>query len=511
MAYLPSILGWDSVRFVTLDYPKCQETARVSSCSSDRCTVPLLSCGIQYKDKFMSFGGLINKWRPFISYPGLEDTFKHTEEEVKRRLQPVASTHPRIIDFGVDRLDELEGQNLNFEGLNELILQQDFAGVERGRIEKERMPLRTGKKVVNPLALAQRKQAMAAKRKKGKTEKISPSNVKAYPNLSSTLATSSLALSAPTNRSNNIRSGVPKVSYKRNGDLLVKHREFIIDLPGSVAFAITTININPGLPAVFNWLYRLAQCYSSYIVHNFKVCFETESSTGSTGTVVIAIDYDPSNSAPTTKAQAMAYRGSVRSAPWAPSCHVSLTEDLRKRQSYYVRGGALIPGQDVALFDVGNLFLITQGMASAVVVGEVWIDYEIEFRTPKTLSAGGGNAVWSQFVWTSNSFFVLNQGNLPVSFVTVNGVNFTVTFTFLQPWQGICGMDVVGTGLNIVSGSFSGAAGVSATAQTNAAGTLANGYAVVRANAGQVLTFAATNTTITSGNLYFCQGTGAFN
>lgn len=336
---------------------------------------------------------------------------------------------------------------------------------------------------------------------------------RAYPALSTSISNSSMAVSAPTSRTNINRSGIPSIRYRPNGDVRVAHREFILDLPGSVAFAITTINLNPGLPAVFNWLYRIAQSFESYIVHNLQICFETESSTGSTGTVVMAIDYDAADAPPSTKAQALAYRGTVRAAPWTAACHTSLLEDLRKRSSYFIRGGSLVTGQDVTLYDVGNLHLITQGMANTATVGEIWIKYDIEFRTPKTLSAGGGNAVWGKWDADTNASFTRADGNLPASTVFAGGLTYTATWTFVQPWQGTLAVQVSGTGLLMSSLNFTGTAvvGVTGSGAANAAQTFAAGSVQLNAVAGSTLILQLPNASILTGTMIFCQGLGAFN
>lgn len=329
--------------------------------------------------------------------------------------------------------------------------------------------------------------------------------------MSSSITKNSVSLSAPTSQTRVNRSGVPKIRYRPNGDCRISHREFIYDLPGSVAFACTTFNINPGLPAFCNWLYRLAQSFESYIVHSLMFRFETESPTSSTGTVVLAVDYDAGDAAPTTKAQALAYRGTVRSAPWAPSCHTSLLEDLRKRSSYFVRGGSIAVGKDYALYDIGNLFLITQGMASTANVGEIWVEYDIEFRTPQTLSAGGGNAVWSQYNMLNNSTFSNVTGNLPATFVFTPGAAATAAFTFLQPWQGICSTEVDGTGIVFTGVNFTGTSKVYGSGVTDNGQLLSNGFCLINAVPGSTFSILMTNTTITTGLIYFTQGLGAFN
>jgi hypothetical protein len=98
---------------------------------------------------------------------------------------------------------------------------------------------------------------------------------------------------------------------------------------------------------------------------------------------VLAVDYDASDIAPTTKQQMLAFRGSVRSAPWSPCQHVSLKEDLSKLKSNYVRAGLQPANTDVKLYDVGVLNVATQGISTnSATCGELYVEYDIDLLTP---------------------------------------------------------------------------------------------------------------------------------
>jgi hypothetical protein len=333
-----------------------------------------------------------------------------------------------------------------------------------------------------------------------------------YPSLVETMANDSVSVAAPNPRSYLRRQPGATIGYRPNGECTITHREFVADVNGSVAFTAVSYAINPGLNGSFPWLSRMAANYESYRFSTLRYQFQTEASTSATGSLILAIDYDPVDTAPTSKTQVLSYASTVRSAPWTPCVHSSLAKDLRKRESYFVRAGSIGANNDIRLNDVGNLFVVTQGMAGATIIGELWVEYSVILSTPKTLSAGSGNSVWSHFTWNTQNTLGLQTGNLPATVVQGGAIGGTITetFTFSQPWQGLLSLDHEGTGLNMVNGSISGAAGVSAQIQTNAAGTLVTGYAVVNAQPGQTLVVNIPNTTITGGNEYFTQGTGAF-
>jgi len=141
--------------------------------------------------------------------------------------------------------------------------------------------------------------------------------------------------------------------------------------------------INPGQSNLFRWLSRVAANYESYKFSRLKFDYATEAPSSLGGTLVLAVDYDASDAAPVSKQQAMAFRSSVRSAPWAPCQHSSIAEDLAKAKTNFVRPGPQPPGTDIKTYDIGNLFVISQGVTTAAaVLGELWVEYDVLLMTP---------------------------------------------------------------------------------------------------------------------------------
>lgn len=332
-----------------------------------------------------------------------------------------------------------------------------------------------------------------------------------YPTLA-TVGSDTLALSAPTNTTRINRAGRPKIQYRGNGDCYIVHREYIMDATASVTMTTTGLAINPGLSSTCPWLSRIASNYESYVFDSLKFHFETQSSTVATGTVIMTVDYDAADAAPTTKTQALAYRGAVRSAPWASCCHVSAPEDLRKRKTYFVRAGNLAPGKDVNLYDTGNFYFLSLGQGGVGTSGELWIDYAIKLMTPRALSAGGGNAIWGQYDPVDNTNICqYTGGNLPASVVSSGTTTAVMTVTFTQPWQGVCTFDYSGTGL--VAAVFGGTATrTDAWSVVNGGTSQLVGHVTINAIGGQTLTVTIGNTTIVpaaNNGVWFTQGLGA--
>jgi len=165
----------------------------------------------------------------------------------------------------------------------------------------------------------------------------------------------------------------------------VSHREYLGDVTGSTAFTVQKFqSINPGLSAAFPWLAPIARQYETYFVRSMSFEYETQESTATAGTICMALDYDPSDTAPQNKTQLLSYKGAVRSPGWAPVVMSCSIPDLSVHGAgRFVRAGT-IASTDVKLYDVGNFALATQGFAGATVAGELYVSYVIDFMTPQS-------------------------------------------------------------------------------------------------------------------------------
>jgi hypothetical protein len=221
------------------------------------------------------------------------------------------------------------------------------------------------------------------KAQKSTTRKARPRKGKS---LEQTLGTQGPISAAPTARSRTIRTAKPQLESQRNGDCRIRHREYIQDITAGTGspsvFSVQTLPVNPGQQSTFPWLSQLAQRFESYRFDSLKFCFETESPSTTPGSLILGVDYDASDPAPVSKQQLMAYRSSVRSAPWEYCCHTSLSEDLHKQKSYFVRPAGVPVSADVKLYDVGNLQVASQGATSAATLGELYVEYDVLLMTP---------------------------------------------------------------------------------------------------------------------------------
>ncbi len=189
-------------------------------------------------------------------------------------------------------------------------------------------------------------------------------------------------VSAPAALSRMSRQNAPKMSMSSNGQVcVVTHREYVAEVPGATNWTTTSYVIQPALQALFNWLASIAGNFEKYRFRRLRFCYETESATSQTGSVVLAIDYDALDAAPASKQAALSYKSSVRSPPWQECClDCDLANDA-ERDLYYTRAGSVPSGSDQKLYDMGQLFVGVQNSSGAT--GELWVEYVVELHTPQ--------------------------------------------------------------------------------------------------------------------------------
>lgn len=291
-----------------------------------------------------------------------------------------------------------------------------------------------------------------------------------------------------------------------NGDVVIKHREFIRDLNGTVtAFGLTAFPINPGLPGTFPWLSSVASSYESYVFESLKFFYEPQVATTTGGYAMLSVDYDASDPAPTTKQQAADYMSSVRCQTWSSCIHTSEKKNLRKRSSYYVRRGALAANQDVKLYDVGNLYAIAAIQGVTTVIGELYVEYTVRLSTPQIGTVGVGEAIYGVFSGTVNTAPCATvTGILPATVVSTGTSTSVSTFTFQQPWEGYVTVVLAGTTLAGIAGS-----GTATSVEINDVydATAVEAWALYSlvADMGQTFILTISNATISSCSVYFAQ------
>lgn len=315
-------------------------------------------------------------------------------------------------------------------------------------------------------------------------------------------------VSAPVATSRRVGTRSAKIMQGSKGDIRVSHTEFVKDILGSAAFTATSFPINPGQGQLFPWLSSIAQRYESYRFNS--LCFElnTVSSTATTGTVMLTVDFDAADAAPTSKVQAMSYRSSVRDAPWKDLSQRLLPEDLHRLPMNFVRTTTALAGNlDIKTYDIGNLFVITQGQASAAAVSELYVTYDVSLITPQLEDSGSGSRLYGSAGLSATSFVGTNTVLDPQSTIPLSWDAAGETVTFLAPFSGYVTIYATGT---VITGIATAGSTATVAAMYNSAGTNNTKYIqvlrVTATTAGQTLMAQVANTTFTSSYVLFLTG-----
>lgn len=168
----------------------------------------------------------------------------------------------------------------------------------------------------------------------------------------------------------------------------VSHSEILCPVNGSVAFsAAQTLAVNPGLAATFPWLSGLGHRFESYKFLKLKLKFFPAKGQHD-GEVGAVIDFDAADAAPASYMTAMQYSGAIIGPSWTYWEKEMSQINLKKFSlDRYNRGGAVPANTDVKTYDLGNIFIITQGHADTSLIGHLWADYVVEF-TSAEIAAG---------------------------------------------------------------------------------------------------------------------------
>lgn len=209
---------------------------------------------------------------------------------------------------------------------------------------------------------------------------------------------------------------MPPIYNKVNkpGSTVIRKSEYIGDIISSSSantFSNTSYSVNPGVSTVFSWLSQIAVNYEEY--EFIGMYFEYRSMSADAlnsvntalGQVILAMDYNASNSAFTSKQQMENYESAISAKP---SQSIRFFVECSKQQNVlgelYVRGDLVPTGDDIRLYDMGNFQVATNGFqGTSVNCGELWVCYEVALGKSKLYSALGLDIAWFGGVITGYS------------------------------------------------------------------------------------------------------------
>jgi hypothetical protein len=300
---------------------------------------------------------------------------------------------------------------------------------------------------------------------------------------------------APVAKTTIVRTNKPVIRAMPNGSTRITHTEYIGDIFGSVNFNAVGYAVQPGVSASFPWLSLMAPLYESYRMNSLQFKFLTEKSTATNGVVFMAVDYDAQDAAPVNKTALLSYSKAARGAPWQDFSYNCLNSDMNKIPIKYIRT-ATVTGADLKTFDIGNLFICTQGCADTTALGELHVSYDIEFQTPQLDFASFASSGSNSSTGTTGISGTLMLGTAPVLNIAGSGMSITYNTSTGAMTFGTVGSYLVTIIVN--GGTFSGTTTVTATggatvstvADYGTTSARAIQFTVRIANITDVLTFA---------------------
>jgi hypothetical protein len=225
---------------------------------------------------------------------------------------------------------------------------------------------------------------------------------------------------------------VKEPQFNGNNKITVRHREQIAQITGAVNFDVQSFPINPGYLNLFTWLSGIAGAFEKYAFKKFVVEYVARTAATTSGSVYIAMDYDNVD-APPGSPQAMAsYQHMVEFSPWKNATFKANTSQMMQPgpSKYVVLSSAPTSYVGSNLTDSGVLYVATAG--NNVYVGDLFVDYEVEFMVPQPILAQnsgplailtsggqGGQFLHSLMPVQSSTSGYVKWGTLAVNVVTV--------------------------------------------------------------------------------------------
>lgn len=188
--------------------------------------------------------------------------------------------------------------------------------------------------------------------------------------------------SIPAARSTSVRIKAP-VMHSSKGKLLLRGSEQIAAVNNSIAFDCSRYSINPGMP-LFTAASSQADHYQRYTFR--KLVFRyvpSDGSTGTKGTVYLALNYDPEEAVPSDLKELSTYTSMVNTRVYeTKSISLSRKDAFSDNPFKKVRCGPV--GSNLNAYDTCLLLVARKDGADTGAIGNIWVDYEIEFQSRYT-------------------------------------------------------------------------------------------------------------------------------
>ena len=229
----------------------------------------------------------------------------------------------------------------------------------------------------------------------------------------------------------------------------VRHREYLGEGMQSSLFGVHGVYpINPGLAGTFPWLSHLGHQYENYRFLSLRFDYVPYVSTASAGTVMMYLDYNSADSAPTNKAGFLSNYG-AQISPIHTECTVICDPKSLKGTygEHFTREGTPASPYDIKTYDVGTLYVAADRCgADGIGCGSIWVSYEVELFKPQLSITQEALSDSVKVLGTADSL----AAPLGSASVLTGGLPVTVSadhLTFASPGEYLVELTQNGTGI----------------------------------------------------------------
>lgn len=159
--------------------------------------------------------------------------------------------------------------------------------------------------------------------------------------------------------------------------------EYIMDIPGATgAFTLqAAIPLNPGLKSFLPWGFSVANSYDLYKFHSLRFCYYNKTSSTNKGEIALVFEPDPTDATPDNLVNALNDSIHYTGSSWMDGSFNIPRENLNRIPKFLTRNS--IVASDVTTFDVGILWVIVSLNADTSIIGQLWVEYDVEYFSPQ--------------------------------------------------------------------------------------------------------------------------------
>lgn len=194
------------------------------------------------------------------------------------------------------------------------------------------------------------------------------------------------------------------------GNYHVSNREFVADINGSTSFSLEEFTCQPGLASLFPWLSQIAPTHQKYKFTKLVFSYVPIASTSAQGRVTMAHAIDPLDDTVADKQELFQYPNSTESSVWASS---TLSVNLASKGWLYTRNG-FVANSDLKTYDAGKFLIATSNTEDDSVIGELFVDYEVQLMTPKPAKCPSSSLTLAGTDITAVDPLIDFRGSLPL-------------------------------------------------------------------------------------------------